>query len=487
MQRRTGRRSSERLAVLHLTHEVAEWLGPSDGAGSAYARAPVLGQSAPDLVAAAVEARTRAGATRERCVLVLGGKLLEQRTLALPELSRADLSRVLPRKAANVLNVETSEALYAVLPLATESRDGAEGSAERRWFLMALRRSLVTALAASLQRAQFDVERMVCGRLARLCAAQVVRGAAEAACIVVDVDLDAVVVSLIQGEELRMQNRIQGSFESAPTMALSLVQELKTFDAFWRKSSRGAAVEQVVVLGLDLERSKLFATAVASALPGAQVLVRPEDSDASAPRSIVHRRVALGACLTAGPFALELALPTPPRRGVVASVAGAALLVAASFGVVLQERLASEAQRLQDERLAHERRGLDLERVRDENERTQALLDDALAETERFARSRGLGAPLARALECLVREIDGPAQLRSVALQRSGADGELRFQGVCDAAPLAAVRVLKGIVAALESTPELEQVWIAPPTLRGELLADGRLEFEGGARWESAR
>ena len=67
------------------------------------------------------------------------------------------------------------------------------------------------------------------------------RGDAEAACIVVDVDLDSVVVSLVQGTTLRHQNRISGTFASVATMAMALVQELKSFDAFWRRSSRGCA------------------------------------------------------------------------------------------------------------------------------------------------------------------------------------------------------------------------------------------------------
>lgn len=486
MQRRTGRRSNERLAVLYLTHEVAEWLGPSADGGRAYARVRVLGQSAQDLVSAAVEARKGAGAARDDCVLVLGGKLVEQRVLALPEISRADVARVLPRKAANLLSVEVADALYAALPLAGDSSDEV-GGGEQRWFLMAMRRSLLTSLAAALQRAQINVDRLVCGPLARLCEAQAVRADPTAACIVVDVDLDAVVVSLIQGDGLRMQNRIQGAFESAPTMALSLVQELRTFDAFWRKCSRGAGVQQVVVLGLEVERVKLFTTAVASALQGARVIVRPEDipaNESSAPRSILHRCVALAACRTPGPFALEAALPTPPRLAVVSAVAGAALLLAGSLGVVLHVRLASEAHRLRNERVAYEVDGVDLERVRSENQRTQALLGEVLAEGARLAQARELGVPLSRALATLVREIEGAAQVRSLALKREGGDGEVRFAGSCEAEPMAAVRALTSIVAALDATPEFEAAWIAPPVLQGQDADSGRLEFEGGAEWE---
>jgi hypothetical protein len=487
-----GRRPHARFALLHLTHECAEWLANDADGAVRYAKAPVLGPTAADLASAASTAFEQAmgGALRKRvrCVLALGGKLVEPRVLALPELARGALQRILPRKAAGLLGVELSDALYAALPLAKEPRNGAEPHAEQKWFLLAMRRSLVAPLSIALQRSHFDVERVTCASLARLCAAQELRGDESAACIVIDVDLDAVVVSLIHNDELRMQNRILGSFDGAPTMALTLIQEIRTFDAFWRKQSRGEGVAQVVVFGIGVERGKLFGNAVSSALAGARVIVRPEASDPSAePESAdcAHRVASLAACRAAGPFSLDAPLPTPPRMAPLVAVAACALLAAGSAGAVLRERLNRELRDVRAQGMAHEKRTADLESVRDDNRRVEAQLAEATAETERFVASLSVGIPLGAALDSFARASGRDANLRSLSLERVLGDGEVRFSGFAPVEPLAAVRALKGVERELEASGVLQSVWIAPPTIRGRDEREQGLAFDGRAEWEA--
>ncbi len=492
-----GRRPHARFAILHLTHECAEWLATDASGVVRYAKAPVLGPAASDLAAAASAAFEQAGGgaprKRARCVLALGGKLVEQRVLALPDLAQVELRRVLPRKAAGLLGVELQDALYAALPLAKEQLSASEGAVEQKWFLLAMRRTLLAPLSVALQRANFDVAHLTCASMARLCAAQELRGDVSEACIVIDVDLDAVVVSLIHNDELRMQNRILGSFESTPTMALTLIQEVRTIEAFWRKQSRGEGVSQVVVLGVDAERAKLFCNAVSSALSGARVTVWPQELDTSVaePPSFAHRIASLSAARpvgrAAGAFALHAPLPTPPRMAPLIAIAGCALFAAASAGAVLRSRLTRELVEVRVQRMAHESRSADLESLRDGNRAAEARLAEAVAETERFAASSSVGVPLAAVLETFVTASTRDASLRSLAVERFAGAGEVRFTGLASEAPLSAVRALKRVESDLEQSAWLQSVWIAPPTVRGRDHGEGGLPFEGRAEWEAPR
>jgi hypothetical protein len=490
MPQNSSRRSAERLAVLHLTPESAEWLDPCEPGAVRYARVPVLGATPADLASAADQARTQAGGARRRCVLALGGKLVEQRVLGLPELPRRDLERVLPRKAANLLGVDAEQALYCALALAHEQRTDNEAGTESKWFLLAMRRSLITPLTHALHKSGFEIERLVSPAMARLCFAQGLRADPAAPCIVVDVDTDCVVVSLIQSDELRMQNRLHGGFEATPTMAMTLIQEVKTFDAFWRKVSRGEGVKQVVVLGMDVERSRLFANAILTALPGAAVRVRPDETDeleAPEQRALTARVLSLSACCSTGSLALEASLPTPPKLALVAGVAGAALLVTGSIGAVMRDSLARELHALRSARMSMDALSGDLVSLSDSNRRTQALLDELQLETDRLVARLEWGAPLEPTLEALVGVVDGQAQLRSFSLQRFGSQGEVRFSGVAPAEPLEAVRALKTIESGLERCSTLANVRVSPLEIRGRLEPGEGAPFDGAASWETAR
>lgn len=479
---RTGRRSPERLAVLHLTHEVAEWLAPN---AESYACAEVLGSASGDLVSAAVRARDQAGGGRDECLLVLGGTLVEHRLLSLPPMPKAESRVVLQRKAAGLLNCELRETLYAAVELARDG-ESENGGDPRRWNLLAVRRSLLTPLAAGLARARIRSRRLVCGPMARLCDARAQLTDVSAPAIVIDVDLDSVAVSLIHGDRLRMHNRIPGAFHKTPTMALTLVQELRSFDAFCRKSSRGSPVACVVLMGLESERSRLLVGAIRSALGAAQVLAPAEVDSAADGASTLHRRAVLSACRAQGPFELDAPLPSPPHVATVGAVAGCALLLAATLGAVSHERLAREARRLRGVRVELEARAVDLERVRDDNERFDALLSSAVTEAERLARAKGLGVPLEAALGAVLREVDPLTPLSALSFERWDGEGQVSFAAECPRDPLATLRSLKAVQSALESSALFENAWVEPPELLPGSSDDrgASLEYLGGAEWE---
>jgi len=479
-----------RLAILHVTDSGAEWCDDSGSATPHYAQAAVRGATVADLASAAVEARRMAGGEQKTCVLTLGGKLAEQRVIALPDMARRELGGVLPRKAANLLDIELDEVLFAATPLDADVPTEPGAPAERRWFLLATRRSLLTGLTSALRGAHIEVKSWTSATLDRLTAAQALCADPNAACIVIDVDLADVVVSLTHGADLRTLNRIRGSFASAPTLALSLIQEVKSVDAYWRKHSRGAGVQQVVVLGIDVERAKLFGSAIASALPGSTVVVRPDDATAPTDpvaRAQAHRIVSMSACRMRGAFSLDVALPAPPRKAALAGVAGGALLVAGAAGAVLRDRMSREQHALERERLALEEQSVDFDEVRRENRRVEALLRQAALETARLAALRETGVPLGSVLDAGFGVIDAHAELLTLSASRFAGEGELRFVARAPDAAVDAVRSLKAIEQGLAASPWIANPVLEPPTVRSARNAGGSSPFEGRAEWEVPR
>ncbi len=480
-------RAPARSAVLHLTHDVAEWLSHASTGGPMYARAKVLGASAADLATAAASAHELAGAQRKPCTLALGGNLVDHRVLELPELARGDLRNVLARKAAHALGAELEDTLFAALPLGLSEHADGDGPKGRKWLLMSVRKSVLHGIEVECRRRGVELARVSSATLARLCEAQRVRGDVDQACIVVDVDLDSVVVSLVQGTTLRHQNRITGTFTSVPTMALALVQELKSFDAFWRRSARGAGVTQVVVIGLDLDRSRLFANAIGAALPEAKLSNLPIDGEptlAGVAREDVPRVVSLAPCGMGGPFALEFRLALPPRPRTLLAVGSAVALVASLAGVTLKHSLSGELEGLQERRHAYETGSASLESLEAENREAERLIGSLQLEVDRLLRSRGLGIPVAPAIRAVRNAVEATAELRTISIERFDGTGNVRFSGLVDSDPVESIEALKAVEQALERNPLLKDVQIETSTFRDTGSASVGQDFAGTAQWE---
>ena len=179
-------------AVLHVSGEVAEWFERAPDGAPRYGLEPVRGAGPEDVVRAALLARGNAGGTALRCVVALGAKLVEQRSIPLPEIARADLHKVLGRKAANLLEARIDDTLFAALPYSKDASNADTDGTEQKWHLVALKRSFASGLRVALRRARLHVVRLVEGSSARLCHADRIRGERDKACIMIDVDSDDV-------------------------------------------------------------------------------------------------------------------------------------------------------------------------------------------------------------------------------------------------------------------------------------------------------
>lgn len=480
-------------AVLLLTKESAEWFETLPDGTPRHAVRPVLGSAAEDFAHAAHEAAEAAGATTRACVLALGHGLVELRSLSLPELPAPELSRVFPRRAAAVLEAEPRDILYTALPFAPErktaggSGDGAPAS-EQRWLLVAVRRAFATQLTIALRRASFRPRRAVAARLARLSTAERLRSERPGACIVLDVGTDSVVVSLIAEGSLVHQGRLSGSFETVPTMALALIQEIKSFEGYWRKSSRGAGVASVVVIGLDLERAPLFKSAVANAVPEAEVVLAPgEGSPYSAGSSRAHagRYASLEACLGTGPFDVDLSVAMPARYSYVITLGVSLVLVTGGLGTVIHGRIAQDRAALEARSNALEIRTADLESLRRRNAEAEAAVEDLRRECERLRRLGTIGVPLDEALRHTFGALAGRGALMTLSAKGAGDEG-FRIGAIADAEPMAATRALTEVGTALERSELFTAVQVVPPEMaQGAANAtDVPLAFEVRAQWE---
>ena len=489
------------LAVLALSREQAEWFDgtpENSGASPRTALRPVLGPAPGDLAQAAREVLDAVGSGRRPCVLALAAGLVEQRVLPLPDLPRKELRKIFSRKAAALLGVAPDETLYTALPLFAqvaesaraegESSDPARaGSAlERKWLLVATKRSFAVELRLALRRQGIQVERVVSARLARLCRAQEVRGETGRACIVIDVESRAIAVGLIAGDVLAHQSQLEGSFEATPTMALTLIQEVKGLDAFWRKTSRGGSVEQVVVIGLPHERGRLLAHALTTALASASVTLLPGED--TAPDS--GRLASLEACRSEGPFGVDLTVRLPARHAHLVTLGACLLIVTGGAGSLLHAHLARERDALEADSRIYAVHGRDPERVSERRAAARRAVDELADEASRIEAAGATGVPFEAALRDAFDAFGERAALLSLSIGSEAEGGEVAIAGETWSHPVASWRALEELAAELEASPRFEAVEVEPPRLadRGEDEVDPtRAGFAVRARREVAR
>jgi len=493
-----------RLAVLVLGQDAVEWLHSGPNGQQSFATEPVLGNGPRAMVEAAERALTTAGSARRTCVLALGPSLVKQRIVTLPELPRADARRVLLRKAASLLECEPHDVLFQAIEVGAEAANrgaapakNAEAGAkpERRWLVAAVRRRELSALRYGLRRAGIRVRRTVSLQLSGLARAQTLRSDLAPACIVVSAMRRSVSVSLVQGETIVNENVLEGDIRTQHSLAMSLIQEIKSYDAAWRKGNRGDAVGQVVLLGLPVDRAPLFKAAVQAALPSATVLgesdqraaasVQPDvvpaaegtevrealarEVPAATPSADSGRIEMLVAALEPGRFQLDLMLPIPARTSTVAVVLSALFALFASVGTVAYRSTSRrEAEVLKAVREL-DAKSVDLEDLRTVNDRIHARLEALRALTRRNGEVLQQGWPLSEVLSNTLCAFGKDAALMSMTLDRPAGAAHITLDGVTAPNPIEAMLRVDRVVQSLEACARFERVVATP----GGTLSDG--------------
>lgn len=471
--RRLRLRDTDPEAVLSLDPTGVRWTSLRGG-GEYVGESAVEGSGPAAIAAAAVRARTAARDRSRACVLALSPTLVPQRFLALPRLSRKDMLGVLERKAAGMLGDADGDELVCARR-AGELLAETTGRTDGRWIVAATRRSLVRELQHALRASGIHVARVVSAQLAGP-ALVLARGGDVAAVIVVALERRHTIVSLISENQLLNQNVLEGGFDTTPTMALTLLQEIKGYDAVHRKHRRGEPVTRVVVLGAQPERGELLSSSIRAALPQARCemgLAAPLDAP-QAPARGAALEIAR-ACRERSPLQAEFSLPLAPRPLAVAAVALASLALVGAAGVVTWSGAHVEELRLRDATRAIEGEVADLDRLLAQNVATRAKLAELDALRVRNAAVLASGWPLERVLESAFRACGSDAAIVSLKLDRPAEAALFEIEAVTAPRPLDALRCVTRIERALASDPSFTAVAALPAGTPG--VGEGPFTF----------
>lgn len=450
--------------VLFLSHQQVEW-AYVDGEGHPQrTRVVPTGTGPNELADAAVAAHAACHARGRRCNVLLGGDLVHERILELPPLSKAQRGDVLARRAEQLAG---ARAYFAALEL---PRRG--DSTQSRWLLLAVVREEAIALYRALEARGFHPTRAVPAALAHLDVGLSGAAPEQGPAAVVCVEPNQVVVSLLHAGGLEHQTALPGNLVESAVLGASLIHELRSLDALWRKQHQGSSIAHVSVLGLSAHRAQALFHALASVLPGASTRQFPE----SAETTDVARAGLLLASAVPGPFSVDLFRPAPRRLR--AALVGSLLLgLAVGAGALASEQLNEQRIAVEQDSAQFAEETADLENLRGLRSQLARIVAEVETEARLAEEARLAGVDLVAVLGELQRAFQGPFRM---AEQRMDGEG-LRWIGRYQGDTTEAARALAVIAEQLAKAPWLEGLAIEPlPRVEGQA---GELPFEVRARW----
>lgn len=411
--------------LLHVTEDALElvWL---DG-GHVRRSSVAVETSRTDLVAAAARELCASGpGTRLPLWVSLDEHTFETQQILLGRLPEREVTGVLERRAANAIGGHVDDALWFAQRLSPPFEQ--EGDAnDSNWLLHVRRRREHHALLLALRAAGLSVERVVALRdVLPLAAAK--RGTGGEVLVV----WDGATVSthLLRNGALVQHSRLGIPADASPKDAnVSIVQEVRQVSAFWSKSSRGAPLETVSIVGLPEEQVEEMATPLTIAALGA-VIERVGTSPDRSPDSV--RRAFLFTVARLVPRAKNLALALPPRRSRVAAGAAAVTFAAAALGALHTRHWDArvEQRRSEIEKFARAASDVDVrsaERTDYENARLElARAWNSLASLE----SHGL--PFESVVDQVVRALEGRARVTHITLIPGENGAELLAEAIVE-------------------------------------------------------
>lgn len=465
--------------MLALAQNSVEWLPGTDLeplSGGDFAAEDPRGR-----VEACLDAVRFIPRSTSRCMLALGPGWLETRTLDLPNLPRREFTRIVQRKAAAMLSTSLEDTLFAALPLFDSSESagasaasgagedaaaqrGTGGRVERPWLVLGMRRSLILPLLTGLRREKIRVVRIVSSRLAALSAVLSRIQDPERACLAVTVEADAISIGLLHRGALRSHGVVDGRLNENSTLALTLLQDLKSTEAWWRRYSRGGKLSDIVLLGLAGPRGDLLRDAIQSALP--EVKVQRNDPNSS---DEMLMQEALAAARLDGPLQLDLSIRLPWRKrdtllAAGLSAAGIVLLGTQAYLGLEHERAAVQAQVHSLEAEARE-----LEEARAENESMARALAQRIERLAELAQLQGAGCDIDQLLESALDACAGRAALLRLAVRKQDGRRSLELAAETEPDPAQALAHVQHLTQVLRET-QLFGAIEARPAEQGQLV-----------------
>ena len=449
-----------------------EWV-PRPGAADSGYRKDVTQSHDPQAVVRVARGLVHEGGDKPGpCIVVLGGDLLRQRIYSLGAIPVREQAAVLRRKAANLMEVEERQVIFSALPLATH-----DGETDFRWLISAIKLSDLRALQEHLWLDGFRAKQFLYGRqsLLRAAEANLSTEADDEAWIIVGAEDAGVSISLVAAGQLVQQSLVPGVFRDNPTMAASVLQEMRGFESYWRRFSRGGAIDDVFVAGLTNADSDHFELACHAALPNSEFLA-VGDEDAQTPEQA--RALYLHACTQGQGLAGDFSLPAPVRRKGLLAAAALTLCVGMLLGREVQTRLThkAEAKRTHTEWIGGEIP--DLAQIESDLDRMQARRAELALRGELASVVGSAGLELGDWLSITRQAFDGRAVLESIHFDDNGGEASLAVGGRVSADPTESTLALAGISEALRSVPELTQFKLRlPTTVNGTSTGREGLEF----------
>lgn len=412
--------------------------------------------------------------------LALADDILPAKIIEVPNLQSRDLHQVMSRRISALIDSTPEEVAFSALAL-----DGPD-QAERRWLVHPMLAKPLTAFQMEMRGLGWQVRDVVPARTAPFLSAPApTDGGEENATLVVVFDRETVGIGLVTGGSLTHLSTLPGSLDThlQDSGARSLVQELRGVDAFWRRSSRGEQVTEILILGAvpsALERlappirAALGDVRVAGAVGSASI---PIASDSWLDRALNESRIdLLRAMRTPRAASLDLSLPLRPRGRSILAVAMSSLVVCTTLAMGVRSGMEGLASSISTEARVVEAASADLEELRASSQEVAAVEAMLLADTERLTSLEGIGVSASPIIGGLRRAFgDGTRLLsmRAMGLAVGGATissdrgevGSLLVRGIVVDAPGETMAALGRLRAALAQVPGVVNIVIEPPSL----------------------
>ena len=458
--------------LLFFGEGAVEWI-PSPGAeDNGYRRDETLSRSPLDMVRVArglaKESKVKPGA----CTVLLGGDQVKQRVFTVGAIPPKEIKGVLRRKAANLLEVEEHQVVFSAIPLATD-----DGEGDHRWLVSASRLDEMRTLQRQLIKDGFQPKRFLIARQAMLRTAEsfLSTGTDDESWVIVGVEDKGVAISLVAAGQLVQQSFVPGEFDASSAMAASVIQEMRGFEAYWRRFSRGGAIDDVFVAGLTESDAEQFELACHAALPNSDFLAMrvgasegPEEARASY----------LSTCAAGAGVEGDMTLPRPIGKRWLVTTAAITLSLGIFAGRYLRTHLHERVSASQVRTEGYAASVPNLLTVEADLEKLQTRLRELEVRKE-IAESVGTAGISLRPWMTLAEDaFRGRAVLESLHLDDKG--GELSFSagGRITEDPTRSTIDLAIISKALTDAPNLGSFRMRlPTTVNGTTTGQRGMEF----------
>lgn len=422
-----------------------------------------------DAVAAATRSLLARGpGARAQVLLVLGEELFTTQQMLLGHLPDREVADVLLRRAANQLGCAAEDALYVgqrlVAPLASKQE-----SSDSNWIVHARDRRGHRELLFALRSAGVRAEHVLC--LRDVLPQIVPSGGDGSGQILLTYDGTTALTHLLRDGALVQVSRLVVNDSSDSTslddaqdedaLHVSLVQEVRQVAAFWSKSSRGARLSALHVVGLPETDLDQLRTPLSIAAQGAEI-VEVAVAESSAFEAV--RRTFLTGVGRVAAQARDLALPLPPRRSRVALGTFATTLAALLVGIGVtrswEERVATRAAAIDvfaDASGTLDARRMQMARFGDARERFATAVQSFEMLTE-------LGVPFEHTSADVFDAVASGTHLKHVSFEEKDGETHVLCEGSIAGDARHAASNLSRLRAELASNPHFADVRIEPST-----------------------